>query len=96
MLFATEKASADGRLQGENIMKKLSLVLFWFGLVSIPISWLAWFVAPEIGREVMSGIADPALRAVMEEAHRERWGIYVGHWPPTLLILSYILEKKAG
>jgi hypothetical protein len=33
----------------------------------------------------MSSISDPALRSVMEEAHRERWGIYVGHWPPTLL-----------
>ena len=77
-------------------MKKLAQVLFWFGIVSIPLSWLACFVAPEIGGEVMSNISDPALQAVMEEAHRERWGIYVGHWPPTLLILSYILDKKAG
>jgi hypothetical protein len=77
-------------------MKRLSQVLFWFGIVSIPLSWLAWFIAPEVGREVIDGIADPALRLVMEEAHRERWGIYVGHWPPTLLILSYILDRKAG
>lgn len=77
-------------------MKQLARFLFWFGIVSIPISWLAWFVAPEIGREVMAEIADPALRAVMEEAHRERWGIYVGHWPPTLLILSFLLDRKAG
>ncbi|MDH3747490.1 MAG: hypothetical protein OER97_04735 [Gammaproteobacteria bacterium] len=77
-------------------MKNLSNLLFWFGIVSIPISWLAWFYAPEIGREVMSGISDPNLRSVMEEAHRERWGTYVGNWPATLLILSYILEKKAA
>lgn len=77
-------------------MKKLAQLLFWFGIISIPLSWMAWFIAPEVGREVMAGISDPALRAVMEEAHRERWGIYVGHWPPTLLILSYILDKKAG
>ena len=24
------------------------------------------------------------------------WGIFVGLWPATLLILSYILEKKFG
>jgi hypothetical protein len=77
-------------------MKTLATALFWLGILSIPFSWLAWFIAPELGPEVMSSISDPAMRAVMEEAHRERWGIYVGHWPPTLLILSYILEKKAG
>jgi hypothetical protein len=77
-------------------MKTLSNVLFWFGIISIPLSWLAWLFAPEIGGQVMAEIADPAIRLVMEEAHRERWGIYVGHWAPTLLILSYILEKKAG
>ncbi len=77
-------------------MKNLAQALFWLGIVSIPLSWLAWFIAPEIGADVMSKISDPALRSVMEEAHRERWGLYVGHWPPTLLILSYILERKAG
>lgn len=76
-------------------MKALSKGLFWFGLVSIPISWVAWFIAPEIGSDIMAKISDPALRSVMEEAHRERWGIYVGHWPPTLLILSYIIGQKA-
>ena len=77
-------------------MKSLAQVLFWFGIISIPLSWLAWFYAPEVGPEVMAKITDPALQEVMKEAHRERWGIYVGHWPPTLLILSYILDKKAG
>jgi hypothetical protein len=28
------------------------------------------------------------------EAHAERWGIFVGLWPVTFLVLSYILEKK--
>ncbi|MGB5261797.1 MAG: hypothetical protein WBO34_14930 [Gammaproteobacteria bacterium] len=59
-------------------------------------SWLAWFIAPEIGQEILAGVSDPDLKLVMQEAHRERWGIYVGHWAPTLLILSYILDKKAG
>ena len=37
-------------------MKTLSQILFWFGIISIPLSWLAWFIAPEIGREVLEGI----------------------------------------
>jgi hypothetical protein len=51
-------------------------------------------MAPEIGREVITGVADPLLRAALQEAHAERFGIYVGLWAPTLLILSYILDKK--
>ena len=78
-------------------MKNLSQVLFWGGIVSIPLSWLMWYFGPEIeiGRQVISNINDPALRAVLMEAHAERWGIFVGLWPVTLLVLSYILEKKA-
>ena len=76
-------------------MKKLAQVLFWLGILSIPFSWLMWYVSPEIGKQVMVDIADPALRAALQEGHAERWGIYVGLWPATLLILSYILEKKA-
>ena len=77
-------------------MKYLSQVLFWAGIVSIPLSWLMWHFGPEIeiGRQVISNIDDPALRAVLMEAHAERWGIFVGLWPVTLLVLSYILEKK--
>jgi hypothetical protein len=30
------------------------------------------------------------------EAHAERWGIFVGIWPVTLLVLSYMLETKAA
>ena len=78
-------------------MKHLPQVLFWTGIVSIPFSWLMWYFGPEIeiGRQVVSNIDDPALRAVLMEAHAERWGIFVGLWPVTLLVLSYILEKKA-
>ena len=55
-----------------------------------------WYFGPEIeiGRQVISNIDDPTLRAVLLEAHAERWGIFVGLWPVTLLVLSYILEKK--
>ena len=45
-------------------------------------------------RPVLSGVADPALRAVLQEAHAERLGIWVAIWPVTLLVLSFIVEKK--
>ena len=78
-------------------MKHLPQVLFCAGIVSIPLSWLMWYFEPEIEieRQVISNIDDPTLRAVLMEAHAERWGIFVGLWPVTLLVLSYILEKKA-
>ena len=76
-------------------MKKLAQVLFWLGILSIPFSWVMWYVSPEIGGEVIGTVSDPALREVMQEAHSERWGIYVGLWPVTLLVLSYILEKRS-
>ena len=78
-------------------MKLLSQILFWAGIVSIPLSWLMWYFGPEIeiGRQVVNNIDDPALRAVLMEAHAARWGIFVATWPVTLLVLSYILEKKS-
>ncbi len=77
-------------------MKRLPEVLFWLGIISAPLAWILWYVGPEIElvRPVLSGIDDLALRAVLQEAHAERWGIFVGLWPVTLLVLSYILEKK--
>ena len=74
-------------------MKLLSQILFWVGIVSIPLSWLMWYFGPEIeiGRQVVNNINDPALRAVLMEAHAERWGIFVATWPVTLLVLGYIL-----
>ncbi len=77
-------------------MKMLPQVLFWAGVISIPLAWLLWYVGPglEFVRPVLSGIDDPALRAVLQEAHAERLGIWVGIWPVTLLVLSFIVEKK--
>lgn len=79
-------------------MKTLSQVLFWVGIVFIPLSWLMWYFGPEIeiGRQVVDDLADPTLRAVLKEAHAERWGIFVGLWPVTVLVLSYILGKKSA
>jgi hypothetical protein len=78
-------------------MKIASQVLFWFGIICIPLTWLLWYLGPEIevGRQVLADIADPALRTALQEAHAERVGIFIAVWPVTLLILSYILEKKA-
>ena len=78
-------------------MELLPRVLFWLGVISIPLAWLMWYWGPqiEIGRQVMAEIADPALRTALQEAHGERLGLFVGIWPVTLLVLSYILEKKA-
>jgi len=77
-------------------MQTLSQVLFWVGVISIPLSWLVWFFGPrlEIGRNVLSKITEPALKAVLQEAHAERLGIFVGLWPVTLIVLSLILEKR--
>jgi low temperature requirement protein LtrA len=78
-------------------MKSLPQILFWLGLASIPLSWLLWYIGPEIEvvRPVLSSIKDPVLKAVQQEAHAERWGIFVGLWPVTLLVLSSVLERRA-
>ena len=78
-------------------MKPLSQILFWLGIVSIPLSWMMWHFGPEveIGRQVFKNIEDPVLRMVLREAHAERWGIFIATWPVTLLLLSYIIERKA-
>ena len=77
-------------------MKTLPQVLFWLGIISIPLAWLVWYFGTdmEFVRPVLIGIDDPALRAVLQEAHAERLGIWVGIWPVTLLVLSYVVEKK--
>ena len=77
-------------------MQTLAQVLFWVGLLCIPLAWLVWFFGPkiEIGRHVLGKITDPALQAALQEAHAERWGLFVGVWPVTLLVLSFMLGMK--
>lgn len=79
-------------------MKGLPEVLFWLGIASIPLSWLVWYFGAdiEIGRQVIGGVADPPLQAALKEAHAERWGIFVGLWPVTLLVLSFLLENRSA
>ncbi len=76
-------------------MKLLSKVLFWLGLFCIPLSWLVWYLGPEIEmlRPVLDRVQDPVMRAVLQEAHAERWGLFVGLWPVTLLATSIAIEK---
>ena len=54
-------------------MKHLPRVLFWAGIVSIPLSWLIWYFEPkiEIRRQVINNINDPTLRSVLMEAQAE-------------------------
>ena len=82
--------------RGDKV-KTVSQVLFWLGIICIPLTWLMWYLGPEIeiGRQVLADIADPALKTALQEAHAERLGLFVAVWPATLLILSYILERKA-
>ncbi len=77
-------------------MKTLPQVLFWLGIIFAPLAWLLWYLGPEIEllRPVLIGIEDPALKAVLQEAHAERLGIWVGVWPVTLLVLSSVVEKR--
>ncbi len=77
-------------------MKQLPQVLFWLGILAIPLAWMAWYFGPQIEllRPVLSGIEDPALRTVLQEAHGERWGLFVAVWPVTLLVLSRLVEKR--
>jgi hypothetical protein len=72
----------------------LSKFCFVFGLVSIPLSVALWFLAPNLSGASLDQIQDVALRSALASAHSERWGIFVGLWPATLLILSRILSEK--
>ncbi|MDO8803738.1 MAG: hypothetical protein Q7R35_04855 [Elusimicrobiota bacterium] len=78
-------------------MKQMSQVLFWLGILSIPLSWVMWYFGArlEIGWQVISAVSDPAMQAVLRAAHAERWGIFIGLWPVTLMELSYLVGKKA-
>jgi hypothetical protein len=76
-------------------MKLLPKILFWLGLFSIPLSWMVWYLGPdmEMLRPVLERISDPAMKAVLQEAHAERWGLFVGLWPVTLLVASTTVAK---
>lgn len=70
----------------------MSKVFFYAGIVSIPLSIFIWYFAPVFNTELYAGISDDSLRIVLESAYSERWGIFVGLWAPTLLLLSHITK----
>jgi hypothetical protein len=79
-------------------MKLLADILFWLGIISIPLAWLMWYFGNriEIARHVLADIADPALKAALKEAHAERWGLFIAVWPVTLFVLSYLIDQRMG
>lgn len=67
-------------------MKLLATICFVAGLLSVPLSICLWAWGPDVSTAAL----DTAERA----AHKERWGLFVGLWAPTFLILSQILETR--
>lgn len=64
-----------------SICRTLSTIFLQAGLLSIVGSiWIWWFLSGE----------DPD-----QQAHAERFGIFVGLWAPTLLILSNRFDRYA-
>jgi hypothetical protein len=64
-----------------SICRSLSTLCFQAGILSIALSiWIWWFFNGE----------DPN-----QQAHAERFGIFVGLWAPTLLILSNRFDRYA-
>ena len=64
-----------------QVCRVLSTVFMQAGIFSILLSIFIWWYL---------GSEDPA-----EQAHAERFGIFVGLWAPTLLILSNRFDRYA-
>lgn len=74
-------ALLDCPFMNPHICRTLSTLCFQAGMLSILLSvWIWWFLNGE----------DPEQRA-----HAERFGIFVGLWAPTLLILSNRFDRYA-
>ncbi len=67
-----------------SICRALSTLCFQGGLLSIGLSiWIWWF---------LNGLGNESPE---EQAHAERFGIFIGIWAPTLLILSNRFDRYA-
>ena len=67
-----------------HVCRVLSTICFQAGILSIVLSiWIWWFLGGSSGDEV-------EIRA-----HAERFGIFIGLWAPTLLILSNRFDRYA-
>jgi hypothetical protein len=71
----------------------MSKFLLYAGLLSIPFSISLWYYAPVFNQELFAAITDEHVRKALEAANSERWGIFVGLWAPTLLLLSQITKE---
>lgn len=65
----------------EQVCRVLSTIFFQAGIFSVLLSVFVWWYL---------GSEDPA-----EQAHAERFGIFIGLWAPTLLILSNRFDRYA-
>lgn len=62
----------------------MSTICFQAGILSIALSiWTWWFLGGASGDDVET------------RAHAERFGIFIGLWAPTLLILSNRFDRYA-
>jgi hypothetical protein len=73
---------------------KTSDIALYAGVLSIPLSIAAWFLKPEFLGVDYSALTDTVLREILLQAHAERWGIFVGLWPATLIGLSIALRQQ--
>lgn len=64
-----------------RICRVLSLICFQAGILSVILSIAAWWLLNN---------DDP-----VKQAHAERFGIFIGLWAPTLLILSNRFDRYA-
>lgn len=67
-------------------------ILLFAGVLSIPASIAIWFLSPNLAGVQFDAIADTALRQALKDAHAERWGLFVGLWPATLISLSMAIK----
>lgn len=64
-----------------NVCRVLSAICFQAGIISIALSIAVWWFLHD---------EDP-----VQKAHAERFGIFIGLWAPTLLILSNRFDRFA-
>lgn len=68
-----------------NVVSKLCLLA---GILAIPLAIGVWMYPPDMTSAEFANVTDISLRIVLERAHAERWGLFVGIWAPTLISLS--------
>lgn len=67
-----------------HVCRVLSTICFQAGILSIALSvWTWWFLGGAGGEDAET------------RAHAERFGIFIGIWAPTLLILSNRFDRYA-